>query len=157
MKSLFHSIAALSIGLAAGIGAAALAAPAATSIHYGRWTIHEDNPTFTARGRLYKTIDIAPCGNDFCGVSVNDAGSCGPVLFRFFARNANANWLQGHALWGKARKNIQIENAEAEDWPGKRWVEIYIGDGYDFGGRSESMPKFHGEYKRIGEARCKAR
>ena len=52
--------------------AAAAGASSAKSPYYGRWTVDEEKPVFTARGRLYKTIDVAPCGKDFCGVSVND-------------------------------------------------------------------------------------
>ena len=68
---------------ASATGAAAVSASAAKSPYYGRWTVEEDNPVFTARGRLYKTIDVAPCGRDFCGVSVDDSGRCGVALFRF--------------------------------------------------------------------------
>jgi hypothetical protein len=40
------------------------------SPYYGRWTVGGAKEVFSARGKLYKTIDIAPCGRDFCGVSV---------------------------------------------------------------------------------------
>jgi uncharacterized protein (DUF2147 family) len=50
---------------------ATAAGPAASSPYYGRWSVNEDKPRFSTRGLAYKTIDIAPCGNDFCGVSVN--------------------------------------------------------------------------------------
>jgi hypothetical protein len=63
----------------------------ASSPYYGRWTVDDESPVFTARGRLYKTIDVAPCGRDFCGVSVDDAGTCGATLFRFFGRRANGH------------------------------------------------------------------
>ena len=156
MKALFHSIAALSIGLFAGVPALA----AGTSPYYGRWTVNEDKPVWTAKGRMYRTIDIAPCGRDFCGVSVGDKGQCGPVLFRFLAKHADGeSELHGHAKWGAATKNVQISTWEqdAKDWPGGRQIDLYVGDGHDFGERSENMPKFHGEYKRIGNARCLAR
>lgn len=156
MKALFHCIAALSIALFAGVPALA----AVPSPYYGRWTVNEDKPVWTAKGRMYRTIDIAPCGKDFCGVSVGDKGRCGPVLFRFLARHADGTHeLRGHAKWGTAIKNVQISTwgPNAEEMPGGREINLYIGDGYDFGGRSENMPKFHGEYKRIGNARCTAR
>ena len=157
MKALFHSIAVLSIGLAA---AAAPVMAAQTSPYYGRWTVNENKPVFTAKGRLYQTIDIAACGKDFCGVSVGDKGQCGPVLFRFLAKHADGeSELHGHAKWGGAVKNVQISTWEMEskEWPGGRQLDLYVGDGHDFGERSENMPKFHGEYKRIGNARCTAR
>ncbi|MFM5947658.1 MAG: hypothetical protein ACKOPM_00290 [Novosphingobium sp.] len=157
MRALFHSIAALSI---AGMAGSALNAAAPSSPYFGRWTVNEAKPVFTAKGRMYKTIDIAPCGKDFCGVSVGDGGTCGPVLFRFLMKHANADMtLHGHAKWGTQTKNVQINTWEldAADWPGGREIDLYVGDGYDFGDRSDNMPKFHGEYKRIGVARCLAR
>jgi hypothetical protein len=160
MPSLLHRTAIMSIGLIVGLSAVASAAPAARSPYYGRWTVNEDRPVYTAKGRAYKTIDIAPCGNDFCGVSVADNGTCGATLFRFLASHADGEtMLQGKGKWGTERKNVQIEfyQLEASDWPGGRELDLYLGDGHDFGGRSESMPRFHGEYKRLGEARCKAR
>lgn len=157
MKSLFHPVAALSIGLAAIASVAVSAKVAAPSPYFGRWTVSDPNEKFSAKGKPYKTIDIAPCGKDFCGVSVGDKGQCGPVLFRFLSKNAQAQILHGHAPWGTAKKNIQIETWESPETPGGREMEIYVGDGYDFGGRSDSMPKYYASYKRIGEARCKAR
>jgi hypothetical protein len=156
MKALFHSIAVLSIGMVAAQATAASAA----SPYYGRWTVNEDKPVFTAKGLQYKIIDIAPCGKDFCGVSVTGNGSCGPVLFRFLARHADGeSQLRGHAKWGNATKNVQIGTWEVDpkDWPGGREIDLYVGDGHNFGDRSDNMPKFHGEYKRIGNARCFAR
>ena len=156
MKALFHSIAALSIGLFAAVPAVA----AGTSPYYGRWTVNEAKPVFTAKGRMYQTIDIAPCGKDFCGVSVTAGGGCGPLLFRFLAKHAKGDdALHGHAKWGTTTKNVQIGTWEMDpkDWPGGREIDLYVGDGHDFGDRSENMPKFHGEYKRIGNARCLAR
>ena len=133
---------------------------AGPSPYYGRWTVNEDKPVFTAKGQMYRTIDIAQCGKDFCGVSVGAKGSCGPVLFRFLMkRAASGDGLYGHAKWGTQTKNVQITTWELDpkDWPGGREIDLYVGDGHDFGDRSENMPKFHGEYKRIGTARCLAR
>ena len=155
MKALFHSVAALSIGLFSAIPAAA--APA--SPYYGRWTINMNPQVFTAKGRMYRTIDIAPCGKDFCGVSVGAKGQCGPVLFRFLARHANGETeLRGHAKWGTATKNVQIGTWKLDtiDWPGGRKIDLFVGDGYNFSDRSDNMPKFHGEYRRTGTARCTA-
>ena len=138
-----------------GAGAAAPSSP-----YFGRWTVNEAKPVFTAKGRMYKTIDIAPCGKDFCGVSVGDKGQCGPVLFRFLMKRAGGgDGLYGHAKWGTQTKNVQIATWETDpkDWPGGRELDLYVGDGHDFGDRSDNMPKFHGEYKRIGTARCLAR
>lgn len=156
---LFHCLASLSI-IAVGAVAAQAAAPA-SSLYYGRWTVAEARPAFTARGREYKTFDIAPCGKDFCGVSVGDGGRCGAVLFRFLghrARDDNEDYLRGHGKWGTARKNVVIYSFdEGEGAATKRQLNLYLGDGYDFGERSASMPKFQAEYKRTGAARCTAR
>ncbi len=158
MKALFQSIALLSIGVATAAVSASPAAPA--SPYYGRWTVSQKQPVITAKGRQYQTIDIAPCGKDFCGISVADKGLCGPVLFRFLTKHADGkSELRGHAKWGGAVKNIQINTWEVDpkEYPGGRNFDLYVGDGYDFGERSENMPKFHGDYRRIGNARCTAR
>lgn len=156
MRALFHPIAAVSIVLALVSSVAVSARMAAPSPYFGRWTVSDPAEKFTAKGKPYKTIDIATCGKDFCGVSVGDKRQCGAVLFRFLSTHAREGMLHGHAPWGTAKKNIQIETYEYDETPGPE-VEIYVGDGYDFGGRSDSMPKYNAVYRRIGEARCKAR
>lgn len=167
MTRLFHHQNRLSMRLLAALAASAacaampaasLAAAPAKSHYYGRWTVSEDKPVFSSRGIAYKTIDIAPCGNDFCGVSVADGGKCGATLFRFFGHRATSeDLLHGHGRWGSARKNIQIGTWEDQDAPGGRVIELYLGDGYDFGERSENMPKFQALYRPTGRAQCTAR
>lgn len=106
---------------------------------------------------MYRTIDIAPCGKDFCGVSVNKNGTCGPALFRFLGRRADGTRsLQGHAKWGKEKKNILINTYENTPEDGGNVLQIYIGEGYDFGERSSSMPKFEAPYKSTGAPTCRA-
>lgn len=153
--------------LALSVGAIASTAPAtaggapgaaSTSPYYGRWTVSEDRPVFTQRGRLYKTIDIAACGANFCGVSVDDSGKCGAVLFRFLGKNANGTAeLRGHGKWGAEQKNLVIYAGGMDDDPANRSFVLYLGDGRDFGGRSGNMPKFHADYRRSGSAKCVAR
>lgn len=159
MSPLFHRLTGLSIALAAMIPASSYAAAPASSLWYGRWTVSEDRPVFTARGQAYKTVDIAPCGNDFCGISVSDAGRCGATLFRFLGHRASSlDALRGHGRWGQERKNVMIFSGNMENAaPADRTLELYLGEGYDFGGRSENMPKFHGDYRRTGAARCTTR
>ena len=139
----------------------ATAAPAAAgppaSLYDGRWTVSEDKPVFTARGRMYKTIDIAPCGRDFCGVSVDDGGKCGPMLVRFLGKNAAAESLRGHGKWGGEQKNVVIFSYGAGDGGDNQGFELYLGDGYNLGRRSANMPKFHAEYRRLGAAKCTVR
>lgn len=158
MTALFHRLTGLSIGLAALGGLAAPASAAApASPYWGRWNVADAKPVFTARGREYKAIDIAPCGKDFCGVSVADNGQCGPVLFRFLMKRANAeDSLRGHGKWGQARKNVLIWMYNSDDPKEPSYLELYLGDGYDFGERSDNMPKFHATYHRSGAARCKS-
>ncbi len=164
MSILSHFQTRLSIGLILGsiaiTGASQVlsAGAAASSSHlYGRWTVDEDKPAFSKRGLQYKTIDVAPCGKDFCGVSVNAAGTCGPVLFRFFGKRTKQSRLQGHGKWGDVKKNVVIYSYDDPDTPQGDNMEIYLGDGYDFGDRSDNIPKFHANYRRLSGAKCSAR
>jgi hypothetical protein len=127
-------------------------AAASTSPYYGRWTVDEERPVFSARGIMYKTIDVAPCGKDFCGVSVDAKGKCSATLFRFFGHRANdgEDRLQGHGKWGNAKKKIVI-------YGGGEGFELYLGDSYDLGDRSGNMPKFQGSYRKLGSAKCATR
>lgn len=173
MTPLFHPMSRLSIGLCgavlfvAGMGTVSIpsanakadvkvAGPSATSKYYGRWTVGDANAPFSVRGREYKTFDVAPCGKDFCGVSVNDKGQCGPVLFRFLSKSRNLETLKGHGKWGKAKKNVVMYTYDLEDGGPKRMM-LYLGDGYDLGGRSGNMPKYDAEYLWSNKARCTAR
>lgn len=127
------------------------------SPYFGRWTVSSEKERFSSRGQLYRTIDIAPCGRDFCGVSVGAGGTCGPTLFRFFARNQRAEMLRGHGVWGAQKKNVTLESYENEDAPGGRVIDLNLGDGYDFGERSDNIPKFTANYRPAGAIRCTAR
>jgi hypothetical protein len=171
MTILSHVLSRLSICAAAGVAAGtamlslgsvpatASAAKIAQNPYVGRWSVSEATPKFSARGLAYKTIDISRCGTSLCGVSVTDSGKCGASLFRMKHENADGDSrMQGHANWGKAKKNIVVysyggppENAEEANNFG---FELYVGDGYDMGGRSENMPKFYAPYKRKGASAC---
>lgn len=158
MTALFHRTALLSIGLAVLSLAVPTSAEAAGSPYWGRWKEAGDKQTFSSRGRDYKTVDIAPCGKDFCGVSVKDNGQCGPVLFRFLMKRAGGeDELRGHGKWGGGRKNVLIWLFDGDEGDGHKRMQIYLGDGYDFGERSANMPKFDGSYRHSGAAKCKAR
>lgn len=124
------------------------------SPYFGRWTVSGDKEAFSSRGMLYKTIDVAPCGRDFCGVSVATNGTCGPTLFRFLSRNKSEEYLHGHGVWGKQRKNITLESYVNEEAPGGRQIDLNLGDGHDFGERSDNIPKFTASYRPVGAARC---
>jgi hypothetical protein len=41
------------------------------------------------------------------------------------------------------------------DTPAADIFELYLGDGYNFGDRSENIPKFHALYRRLGGAKCR--
>lgn len=157
-----HRLTSLSIILpvAAGLAMLASAASAGTAAngYNGRWTVSEDKPVFSARGLAYKTIDIAACGNDYCGVSVGAKGACGPVLFRFLAKSINGKEeLRGHGRWGDARKNIEMFAYADKEAQGGRYLYLNLGDGHDFGERSGNMPKFSAGYRPVGAAHCVAR
>ncbi|MEO5586420.1 MAG: hypothetical protein ABIQ81_01870 [Novosphingobium sp.] len=137
--------------------AGARSAPDPRSHYYGRWTVSGDKEVFSSRGKLYKTIDIAPCGRDFCGVSVAADGACGATLFRFLIRRTDDELLRGHGVWGKARKNITLEYYVNEEVPGGRVIDLNLGDGHDFGERSDNIPKFTANYRPVSAARCTTR
>ena len=155
MTSLFHRAAAMSIVLT-GLGLAVAAQAAApASPYWGRWTVDDAEAVFTARGREYQTIDIAPCGKDFCGVSVAANGKCGPTLFRFLMKRAGGEEaLRGKGKWGRDRKNVQIWLYNSEEPTEPKVMELYLGDGHNFGERSGSMPRFHANYKPAGASKC---
>lgn len=172
MAKVFHSMTRVSIGLAATAGLAlasgmvlaeapqvqpAVHVPAdARSPYFGRWTV-SGKETFSSRGIAYKTIDIAPCGRDWCGVSVAANGTCGATLFRFFSRSQREEYLHGHGAWGKQKKNITLATYPNEEVPGGRVIDLNLGDGYDFGERSDNIPKFTASYRPVGAARCTTR
>ncbi|MDE2445628.1 MAG: hypothetical protein KGO94_05565 [Alphaproteobacteria bacterium] len=126
---------------------------AAESHFFGRWTVAEDKPAYSANGMPYKAVDIAPCGKDFCGVSVEADGNCGATLFRFLTIHANNNEITGHGRWGKIKKKITIGYIKAGPDP----ESVYLGlgdDNMDLSGREGSLPTFEANYKKIGEAQC---
>ena len=146
-----YAIASLTLGLALSLSGSL--AYAGTTQYYGRWTVSDDKPVYSSRGILYKTIDLAPCGNDFCGVSVADDHSCGPVLFRFLTTHADDEELTGHGKWGDVKKKLQIGYAK----PDGAAPYIYLGlgsDDMDLSGREGSIPTFQANYARSGEATC---
>lgn len=130
-------------------------AKAESSIYFGRWTESEDKPVFSSKGKLYKTVDIAPCGADFCGVSVSDNGTCGQILFRFLMIHANTEYLTGHGRWGTEKLKVILTPNNTDT--NKKGLLIGLGDqSFDFEGREGSMPKFRGEYINAGAASCSA-
>lgn len=150
------------VAVACAAATAACTAPAAaasgSSPYYGRWTVTDADQVFSAKGRLYKSFDVAPCGKDFCGVSVAANGKCGVTLFRFLGKNSRGNnTLRGHGIWGNQKKNLRIDSLQSGDGPGGRELDLNLGDGYNFNERDGSMPKFYASYNRVGEARCMTR
>ncbi|MEP6826698.1 MAG: hypothetical protein ABJA10_01345 [Aestuariivirga sp.] len=150
-------IAGVSLGLGAMLGSTV--AKAETSHYFGRWTVSDDKPVFTKRGILYKTIDVAPCGADFCGVSVSDKGDCGATLFRFLTEHADNDMLEGHGRWGDQKLKLQIEFLDPKTQnPPTTTPGILLGLGdnnFDFEGREGSLAKFQANYKLDGDAKCK--
>jgi hypothetical protein len=150
---MFHcnrSILLASLGLALTLGANM--ARAADANYMGRWTVSDEKPAYSSKGKLYKTIDIAPCGADFCGVAVSDNNVCGPTLFRFLTIHATNAELNGHGLWGSTKKKLRLTNYIEENV-----AKVYVGladANYDFDSREASTPTFDANYKNIGKASC---
>jgi hypothetical protein len=144
-----------------GLGLALAALPHAAqakemqSLYFGRWAVDDPTDKFSSKGKLYRVIDIAPCGADFCGISVGEASACGATLFRFLASHANAELLTGHGKWGGEKKRIQIISSTGDD----KVTVISIGLGgkeYDITARDGSMPTFEANYHKVSEASCTA-
>lgn len=124
-----------------------------SSPYYGRWTVSEDTPQLSTNGQFYKTIDVAPCGKDFCGVSVATDGACGPTLFRFLTIHSGDNDLVGHGKWGEEKKKLVINYSKPEG--ATPTVLLGLGeDDLDFTGREGSIPTFEANYAMNGEAHC---
>ena len=147
------SIATAAFGLALSLGGNL--AHANTEQYYGRWTVSDDKPAYSSKGIVYKTIDIAPCGNDFCGISVADDNSCGKTLFRFFTTHAADEELTGHGKWGDAKKKLQLGYAKPESQLPYMYVAVGSDD-MDITGREGSIPTFQANYKTTGSASCTA-
>jgi hypothetical protein len=143
------------IGFALAFGFGANMADAKTSHYFGRWTVSDEDPKFSTKGKLYQTFDVAPCGKDFCGVSVSGANDCGPTLFRFFSIRTNDEELNGHGVWGSKKKTLKIiYGLEAGAAPN---LLLGIGENdLDFTGREGSIPTFEANYKQFGKATCVA-
>jgi len=147
-----YTIASLTLGLALSL--TGTLAQAATNQYYGRWTVNDGKPAYSSKGVLYKTIDIAPCGKDFCGVSVADDQSCGQVLFRFLTTHTADEELVGHGKWGKAKKKLELGYAKAENDAPSLYLALGSDD-MDLSGREGSIPTFQADYKRLGEVACR--
>ncbi len=137
--------------------AGAAAAAADTRSYLGRWVSDEGKAAFSARGLPYRSVDISRCGKDFCGTSVDAQGKCGTSLFRVSSAKSNGGRLLGKGNWGKAKKNVVIYGYGEFEAKTYENLDIYVGDGYDMGGRSGNMPKMNTLYKRTGVAKCGAK
>ena len=144
------------LGLAAIMGQAtafAETAAAPAPDYFGRWVVDDPTEKFSTNGKLYRVIDIAPCGNDFCGVSVGEQQSCGATLFRFLTSHAHDELLTGHGKWGDAKKKIQISGT-VDDNKSTIFAVGLGGNEYDILAREGSMPTFEANYHRVGDAIC---
>jgi hypothetical protein len=120
--------------------------------YLGRWTVKDTQTKFSSKGKLYKTFDIAPCGKDFCAVSVDDTGACGKTLFRFPITDVRKGSLIGYGVWGKTKKTLMIAYATPDGAPKYFWLGL--GDAkMDFVGRG-SLPTFEADYVRVSDAKC---
>jgi hypothetical protein len=125
------------------------------SAYFGRWTVDDPTEKFSVNGKLYRVVDIAPCGGDFCGVSV-DGGACGETLFRFLAAHANTEELTGHGKWGAASKKVILDRSDGRIEAATGTFTLYVGEpSFNVSSRS-AMPLFVANYHRIGESACTA-
>ena len=145
-----HVVATRALGLTLGL--CGNAAQAATEQYYGRWTVSDEEPAYSSKGIRYKTIDVAPCGEDFCGISVGEDNSCGEVLFRFLTTHAADELLVGHGRWGNAKKKLEMYYGDDSEAP---YMFVALGsDDMDLSGREGSIPTFQASYERQGEVAC---
>ena len=148
-RALFISLLSLT---AIGGGTAARAADPAID-YFGRWVVDDPTDKFSTNGKLYRVIDIAPCGADFCGVSVGEGQTCGTTLFRFLTAHAHDEMLSGHGKWGSEKKKLEISGSVDD----KKNTLVSLGMGgedYSMESREGSMPTFEASYHRTGEASC---
>jgi hypothetical protein len=151
-RTLFILPAALALALAGASAAQAVE----ISPYFGHWTLMEDKPDVSSKGKLYHAIDVAPCGKDFCGVSVAEDGSCGPTLFRFLTIHARDQQLKGHGKWGEIKKTVVIDYINLDPQP--PYVMLGLGEpDLDFTGREGSMPTYEANYSVKGAAHCTAK
>ncbi len=125
--------------------------------YYGRWTIDEKSVASSVREKLYQTIDVAPCGSDFCGISVDTTGTCGVTLFRIRYTPPNDGFkgdkLNGSGVWGDKMKYIEVSVYNLPKPKKGRAFWIALGGKHNIASRVD-MPTFIGEYSLIGEAKC---
>lgn len=141
---------------ALALGGAPAAQAVEVSPYFGHWTQTALDSPVSSKGKLYTSIDVAPCGKDFCGVSVAADGSCGPTLFRFLTIHASNEELKGHVKWGNAKKTVVIDYVKNDVEP--PYVMLGIGEpDLDFSSREGSMPIFSANYTVKGEAHCFAK
>ncbi len=142
--------------LALALASAGAARAVEVSPYYGHWTQTVLDTPASSKGKLYRSIDVAPCGKDFCGVSVAEDGSCGPTLFRFLTVHAGNEELKGHGKWGEIKKTVVIDYVKNDVEP--PYVMLGIGEpDLDFTSREGSMPIFSANYTVKGEAHCFAK
>lgn len=144
----------LHLSLFAALVLATPAARAEDSHYFGRWTVSDDKPAFSAKGKIYKTFDVAPCGKDFCGISVSEKDICGETLFRFLTVHENNDEITGHGRWGTVKKKLTVGIAKPDGLPSYMFLGLG-NDDMDFTGREGSIPSFQANYKHMGDAVCK--
>ena len=144
-------VGALALTLAALAGQNTAGAGETKWDHFGRWTVDDPTDKFSENGKLYRVIDIAPCGKDFCGVSV-EGGVCGATLFRFLSTHGRDDALEGHGKWGAAQLKLYLSVA------GETPTLTLMMGGPSFvpDSRKGSIPTFNADYHRVGEAVCTA-
>ena len=140
---------ALLVAMALGQNAAEAATP--KSVFFGRWETLEPHDKYSANGKLYRMIDVVPCGKDMCGISV-DGGVCGVTLFRVPVPPNEAGF-GGDGRWGRGTLGLvaQVMGGSPKDF-----LNISLGDKTANLGSRNSMPTYSADYHMTGKAVCVA-
>lgn len=101
------------------------------------------------------TLDIAPCGKDWCGVLVKEDGGCGAIAMKAERGEAKETWMQFNGtleLDPKAAGYV-IQATLWTDDAGKRGLEIIGDTGKELMFMRRSFP-FSANLARSGDAVC---
>lgn len=150
-RSIATAVALLTVALMTGTAFAKSGAELLT----GRWALAQGSQTSAEQQKPYKTIDIQPCGDGLCGVSVNDKGDCGETLFRDLTLHEGplGTFADGSGPWGKDILDLRIVYLDETAQIGV-FLSSFTPGANDEGTRSV---EYHETYQHIAEAACKVK
>ena len=65
---------------------------------------------------------------------------------------SSASHATGNAVNPATATSATPTQPSDSDHAGPEVLEIFLGDGHEFGGRSDNIPRFHAPYRRLGNA-----